>query len=55
MLRVFWQGLLVFFCGSWAHVGGWLSNMAMQLSVSVVTPRVCARVAPTHPAADRRR
>src|SRR5258706_9794889 len=31
------------------------SNSAIQLSVCVVTPRACARVAPTQPAPDRGR
>ena len=34
---------------------GLTSNYAIQLSVWVVTPRACARVAPTHPATDRER
>jgi hypothetical protein len=33
--------------------GGTRANNAIQLSVCVVTPRACARVAPTQPAPDR--
>ena len=36
-------------------VRGVLPNSAIQLSVCVVTPRACARVAPTQPAPDRGR
>lgn len=32
-----------------------LSNWALQLTVWAVTPRASARVAPTHPATERRR
>jgi hypothetical protein len=31
------------------------SNLPLQPTVWVVTPRAAARVAPTHPAAERRR